>query len=49
MNKKLSQKFDAIYDAPALAEYLVRIEAGFALSNDSSLEELPELPSDGGF
>lgn len=49
MNTKLLQKCDAIYNAPALAEYLVRIEAGFALSNDSSLEEIPELPSDGGF
>ena len=49
MNKKLLHKFDAVYNAPALAEYSVRIEAGFALSNDSSLEEIPELSSDGGF
>ena len=49
MNTKLLQKCDAIYDAPALAEYLVRIEAGFVLSDSTSLEEIPELPSDGGF
>ena len=48
MNTKFLQKCNAIYDAPALAEYLVHVEVGFALS-DSSLEELPELPSDGGF
>lgn len=49
MNTKLLQKCDAIYDAPALAEYLVRIEAGFVLSDSTSLEEIPELPSDGIF
>ena len=49
MNTKLLQKCDVVYDAPALAEYLVRIEAGFVLSDSTSLEEIPELPSDGIF
>jgi hypothetical protein len=49
MNTKLLQKCDAIYDAPALAEYFVRVEAGFVLSDSTSLEEIPELPSDGIF
>ena len=49
MNMKFLRKCDAIYNAPTLVEFSVRIEAGFALSNDSSLEEIPELPSDGGF
>lgn len=49
MNKKFLRKCDVVYNAPALAEYSVRIEAGFVLSDSTSLEEIPELPSDGGF
>jgi hypothetical protein len=49
MKKAFLNNSDCGYTAPVLDEVAVRIEAGFVLSDSTSLEEIPELPSDGGF